>query len=43
MNTGRYVLSQALDLIHRQTLDRLVERYNAESRVKSLAFIVLPM
>lgn len=34
MNTGRYVLSQILDLIHRQTLDRLVERYGAESKVR---------
>ena len=34
MNSGRYVLSQVLDLIHRQTLDRLVERYDAESRVR---------
>jgi hypothetical protein len=34
MNSGRYVLSQVLDLIRRQTLDRLVERYDAESRVR---------
>jgi len=34
MNSGRFVLSQVLDLIHRQTLDRLVERYDAESRVR---------
>ncbi|MCK9588633.1 MAG: DUF4372 domain-containing protein, partial [Terrimicrobiaceae bacterium] len=34
MNSGRFVLTQLLDLIHRQTLDRLVERYNAESRVR---------
>lgn len=34
MNTGRYVLSQVLDLVHWQTLSRLVEHYNAESRVK---------
>jgi hypothetical protein len=26
MNSGRFVLSQVLDLVHRQTLDRLVER-----------------
>ena len=32
-NTGRYVLSQVLDLVHWQTLSHLVERYNAESRV----------
>lgn len=34
MNSGRFVLTQLLDLIHRQTLDRLVERYDAESRVR---------
>ena len=27
MNSGRYVLSQVLDLVHRQTLDRIVGRY----------------
>ena len=34
MNAGRYVLSQILDLVHWQTLARLVERYDAESRVR---------
>lgn len=34
MNTGRYVLSQVLDLVHWQTLSRLVDRYDAESRVR---------
>jgi len=34
MNSGRFVLTQVLDLIHRQTLDRLVTRYDAESRVR---------
>lgn len=34
MNSGRYILSQVLDLVHRQTLERLVKRYDAESRVK---------
>lgn len=34
MNSGRFVLSQLLALIHRETLDRLVERYDAESRVR---------
>ena len=34
MNSGRYVLSQVLDLIHWETLRRLVQRYNAEARVK---------
>ncbi|MCW5555967.1 MAG: IS4 family transposase [Verrucomicrobiae bacterium] len=34
MNSGRYVLSQVLDLVERKLLSRLVERYNAESRVR---------
>ncbi|MFA7234322.1 MAG: DUF4372 domain-containing protein [Terrimicrobiaceae bacterium] len=34
MNTGRYVLSQILDLVHWQTLSRFVECYDAESRVR---------
>lgn len=34
MNSGRYILSQVLDLVDRKTLTRLVERYDAESRVK---------
>ena len=34
MNSGRFVLSQLPDLIHRETLDRLVERYDANSRVR---------
>ena len=34
MNSGRYVLSQVLDLIHWETLRRLVQRYDAEARVK---------
>ena len=34
MNSGRYVLSQVLDLIHWETLRRLVRHYDAESRVK---------
>jgi hypothetical protein len=34
MNTGRYIISQILDLVHWQTLSRLVERYDAESRVR---------
>ena len=28
MNSGRYILTQVLDLIHRQALDRLIKRYN---------------
>lgn len=34
MNTGRFVLSQVLDLVHRQTLDRLALRYHAEDRAR---------
>ena len=34
MNTGRTILSQVLELVHRQMLDRLVKRYDAESRVR---------
>jgi Domain of unknown function (DUF4372) len=34
MNSGRYILSQLLDLVDRKTLSRLVERYDAESRVR---------
>ncbi len=34
MNTGRYILSQVLDLVHRETLARLVQHYDAESRVR---------
>ena len=34
MNSGRSVLSQVLDLVHWQTLARLVGRYDAESRVR---------
>ena len=32
MNSGRYVVTQVLDLIHRQALDRLAERYNIRTR-----------
>ena len=34
MNSGRYVLSQVLDLVDRKTVSRLVQRYDAESRVR---------
>ena len=34
MNSGRFILSQVLDLVHWQTLSRLVQRYDAESRVR---------
>ena len=34
MNSGRYVLSQVLDLVERKLLSRLVQRYDAESRIR---------
>ncbi len=34
MNTGRHILIQFLGLVDRKTLSRLVERYDAESRVR---------
>lgn len=32
MNSGRYILTQVLDLIHRQALDRLIKRYDIRTR-----------
>lgn len=34
MNTGRYVLSQIIELVERKTLSRLVTKYGAEERVR---------
>jgi hypothetical protein len=34
MNSGRYVLSQVLDFVHWQSLKRVVDRYDAETRVR---------
>lgn len=34
MNSGRYILSQVLDLVERKTLERLSTRYQAETRVR---------
>ena len=34
MNTGRFILSQVLDLVHHQTLDRIVTRYEPTSSVR---------
>jgi hypothetical protein len=34
MNTGRYILSQIIELVERKTLSRLVARYGAEERVR---------
>ena len=34
MNSGPYILSQVLDLVDGKTLARLVERHDAESRVR---------
>jgi hypothetical protein len=37
MNSSRHILSQFLDLVDRKTLSRLVEGYDAESRVRHFA------
>jgi hypothetical protein len=34
MNSGRFVLSQLLDQVHRQTLERCVARYGADARLR---------
>jgi len=34
MNTGRFILTQVLDLVRRQTLERLVNKYKAECKVR---------
>jgi hypothetical protein len=38
MNTGRFVISQILDLVHRQTLDRLVSRYEPNTAARHFGF-----
>lgn len=38
MNTGRFVISQVLDLIHRQTLDRIVMRYEPKTTARHFGF-----
>jgi hypothetical protein len=38
MNAGRYILSQILDLVHWQTLSRLVAKYEAGSRHRHFGF-----
>ncbi|MFZ4596814.1 MAG: DUF4372 domain-containing protein [Verrucomicrobiaceae bacterium] len=38
MNSGRYVLSQILDLVHWQTLSRLVAKYEPTSSVRHFGF-----
>jgi len=38
MNSGRFILSQVLDLIHRQTLDRIVKRYKPKFSVRHFGF-----
>jgi hypothetical protein len=38
MNTGRFILSQVLDLVHRQTLDRIVKRYEPAISVRHFGF-----
>lgn len=34
MNSGRFILSQILDLLHWETLSRIVKRYDGDSRVR---------
>src|ERR1700758_581687 len=34
MNSGRFVLSQVLDQVHRHALDRCAQRYHANDRVR---------
>jgi hypothetical protein len=38
MNSGRFILSQVLDLVHRQTLDRIVKRYEPTLSVRHFGF-----
>jgi Transposase DDE domain/Domain of unknown function (DUF4372) len=38
MNSGRFVLSQVLDLVHRQTLDRIVKRFEPASSTRHFGF-----
>jgi len=38
MNTGRFVISQILDLVHRQTLDRIVNRYESNAATRHFGF-----
>ena len=35
MNKGRYVLRQILDVVHRETFDRIVKKHNGNYRVRS--------
>lgn len=38
MNTGRFVISQILDLVHRQTLDRIVSQYESKCAARHFGF-----
>ena len=38
MNTGRFILSQVLDLVHRQTLDRIVKRYHPSTPYRHFGY-----
>lgn len=38
MNSGRFVLSQVIDLVHRQTLERIVQRFEPTSSVRHFGF-----
>lgn len=38
MNSGRFILSQILDLIHRQTLDRIIKRYDPSGSFRHFGY-----
>lgn len=38
MNSGRFVLSQVIDLVHRQTLERIVKRFEPATPVRHFGF-----
>lgn len=42
MNSGRYILSQVLDLVNWQTLSQLVQRYDPESKVRHFGSVEEP-
>lgn len=37
MNKGKYVISQILDIVHRQTFNRIVKKYNGDYKVKKFS------
>ena len=38
MNTGRFILSQIIDLVHRQTLDRIAKRYDPSGSFRHFGY-----